>query len=351
MTTRGKSTGWWPDDVQPLVPPTADPPESPNAKSRHAWMQLLLTGAVLVVLAVALPVPWTAVAMALDTHPNAGDPVGETAMLLAAAILVWLLLGWAVVAAAAALLSRLPGFVGRVADGVLLVVAPAMVRRVLLTVVGASMVTGLAACGTAPASTASVLENGHTVAVNTSALDSERTVTAGQTVDRARSWIAVEGSAVHLLSGTGAPLSLVLALDPVVDLDRPARGGAPAESLNLDWPVAVPTPKPPVDVDWPAPATAPALPTAAGPATPQQAGSGRSSSDGTVVVHRGDSLWSIAAGRLPADSSPTEIDSAWRHLYSVNRAVIGADPNLLLPGQILQPPPLAAPAQRTDDRP
>lgn len=60
--------------------------------------------------------------------------------------------------------------------------------------------------------------------------------------------------------------------------------------------------------------------------------------DVEVVVHRGDSLWSIAARRLGHGASDAEIDRSWRELFALNREVVGADPDLLLPGQLLRLP-------------
>lgn len=57
-----------------------------------------------------------------------------------------------------------------------------------------------------------------------------------------------------------------------------------------------------------------------------------------VVVRRGDTLWSIAARQLPASAAATRIDALWHRWYERNRAVIGADPDLLLPGQVLRAP-------------
>ena len=57
-----------------------------------------------------------------------------------------------------------------------------------------------------------------------------------------------------------------------------------------------------------------------------------------VVVRAGDSLWSLAAARLPATSGPDEIEKAWRAVYAANRAEIGADPSLIRPGQRLHLP-------------
>ncbi|MEJ7648917.1 MAG: LysM peptidoglycan-binding domain-containing protein [Nakamurella sp.] len=68
-----------------------------------------------------------------------------------------------------------------------------------------------------------------------------------------------------------------------------------------------------MDLDWPAPAT--------------------------VVVHRGETLWSIAARQLGPDATDAQIDTAWHHWYTANREVIGDNPDVILPGQQLHAPP------------
>ena len=62
-----------------------------------------------------------------------------------------------------------------------------------------------------------------------------------------------------------------------------------------------------------------------------------------VTVRTGDSLWSLAADGLPAHAGDARIDRTWRTWYAANRPVVGPDPDLLLPGQRLVPPPAAAP--------
>jgi len=57
-----------------------------------------------------------------------------------------------------------------------------------------------------------------------------------------------------------------------------------------------------------------------------------------VVVKRGDNLWNIAKAHLPEGASDAEIDREWRRWYDANRDVIGDDPDLILPGQVLRPP-------------
>lgn len=57
-----------------------------------------------------------------------------------------------------------------------------------------------------------------------------------------------------------------------------------------------------------------------------------------VVVQPGDCLWSIAAQHLGGDPADAQIAEAWPLWYDANRAVIGPDPNLLQPGQVLAVP-------------
>lgn len=64
-------------------------------------------------------------------------------------------------------------------------------------------------------------------------------------------------------------------------------------------------------------------------------------SPGEITVRAGDSLWSLSAGLLGPFASDVDISAAWPRLYQANRHIIGADPNVLLPGQVLQLPPPA----------
>lgn len=57
-----------------------------------------------------------------------------------------------------------------------------------------------------------------------------------------------------------------------------------------------------------------------------------------VLVVAGDTLWDLAAHRLPVGSPPSAIDRSWRAWYAVNRRVVGPDPDLIRPGQRLLPP-------------
>ena len=63
-----------------------------------------------------------------------------------------------------------------------------------------------------------------------------------------------------------------------------------------------------------------------------------------LVIHPGDSLWSISQKRLTSDASPTQIANEVERIFEANRNQIGNDPTLILPGQELLLPPVAEPA-------
>ena len=77
--------------------------------------------------------------------------------------------------------------------------------------------------------------------------------------------------------------------------------------------------------------------------TPARSAAGRpdGSADGDleeVVVRRADTLWSIAARHLGPGASAAEIAREWPRWFAANHAVIGDDPDLLRPGQLLVAP-------------
>lgn len=57
-----------------------------------------------------------------------------------------------------------------------------------------------------------------------------------------------------------------------------------------------------------------------------------------VTVLAGDNLWDIAALHLGPEATDADIAVEWPRWYLANRAVIGSDPDRLLPGQVLVPP-------------
>jgi DNA-binding CsgD family transcriptional regulator/LysM repeat protein len=61
-----------------------------------------------------------------------------------------------------------------------------------------------------------------------------------------------------------------------------------------------------------------------------------------IVVSPGDSLWSISSERLGPNATPQQIANAVERIYALNQNQIGADPNLIFPGQKLSAPPVVA---------
>ena len=56
----------------------------------------------------------------------------------------------------------------------------------------------------------------------------------------------------------------------------------------------------------------------------------------SVVVRPGDTLWALAEHDLPVPSTDRQVTARWHDVYRRNRGVIGPDPDLILPGQVLK---------------
>jgi hypothetical protein len=101
--------------------------------------------------------------------------------------------------------------------------------------------------------------------------------------------------------------------------------------------------RPTVVVDWPSPpGAAPDWPGGV-PDWPGQDADRPQAAHGEHVVLRGECLWDVAADWLQRQSPGTplstgEVARATRDWWVANAAVIGPDPDLLLPGQVLRPP-------------
>ncbi|SFO93304.1 hypothetical protein SAMN05660464_1599 [Geodermatophilus dictyosporus] len=126
-------------------------------------------------------------------------------------------------------------------------------------------------------------------------------------------------------------LALGVGLTTVVAL--PGHSAAPAPVVVVTAGVESPTGPP----DWTAGPMA-AIPKTAPAAVPDWP----APAPGDHVVLRGECLWSIAEAdlraRTGAEPGDAEVAAAVGRWWAANATVIGDDPDLLLPGQVLHPP-------------
>jgi nucleoid-associated protein YgaU len=71
---------------------------------------------------------------------------------------------------------------------------------------------------------------------------------------------------------------------------------------------------------------------------PHRPAAGPERADQTVIVGRGDTLWTIARRSLPDGASDADIARSCAAWFAANRDVIGSDPDLIFPAQQLRPP-------------
>lgn len=77
---------------------------------------------------------------------------------------------------------------------------------------------------------------------------------------------------------------------------------------------------------------------AAAPTADPKPPSGPHEHAGTVRVHPGDSLWSIAAAHVGTGAGQAAVAAYADRLYAANASTIGPDPDRILPGQTLHLP-------------
>jgi LysM repeat protein len=245
----------------------------------------------------------------------------------------------------------------------LLRAAPAVVRRAARAGVGLTVGAGLVlAGGTAQAATAPDADPG-VVAVD---LGWQASTPAPEPAGPAQP--APLPTDVSSPAPPHAPSALATTFDqPVPAITAPTAGpadrasSAPAApsmpSVTPDAPSTAPSgPSDPAPAQAAAHETAPGTATPTGPSAPARAPGARSAAteqrdaaltvvrdvaaDGPreVVVVRGDSLWSIAARHLPEGASDAQVADAVQRWYAANVGVVGDDPDLVRPGQVLVAP-------------
>jgi nucleoid-associated protein YgaU len=219
----------------------------------------------------------------------------------------------------------------------------------------------------APSPAALITVAGEIVREPQSTVDSQGVEAVALTVVAASAWLTLSwlGLAVLLIVAAALPGHMGAAAERIVAVLVPAAtrrllagvlgvtlvtGAAGGAAAAPAAPAPAPTAIAALDLDWPVrrpagaftPTTQPGgpppvadLPDARSPAA------GGRPDHAEVVVHRGDTLWTIAARHLGPDATGDEIARAWPRWWAANHHVIGDDPDLITPGQRLIPPTAA----------
>lgn len=375
-----------------------------GARMRDDGTTTARRGTVRVLAAAALPVgllgaTMLAVALAarlsallpVDLATATVDRVVEIAVVSAGiALLVWLAWGLAVATLCAA--ARTLGVTWRAGERLVARHAPDLVRRALVVALGAGLgVSGaVAAHATAPGDGLDVGWSATTSSAPTSvqstapaarvdaspdaspAVGDERgTPAPGPARSPATAPTGSAGAAsgdpagasdVEAARGDGTTAGTGRSSAAAPEPAAPASSAASAASTEAEPAAPRPRPHAPsVDAATAPPTGAPAdvatrtsgrTPTATGavgaaaPAASPHAEPGPGASavgaEPTVVVAAGDSLWRIAQRALGPDASDQEVAAEWPRWYAANADVIGADPDHVVPGQVLRTPGGAA---------
>jgi len=297
---------------------TTPPPRSTARPAMTAALALTsgLSAALTATLAIRLrsALPGGGAALPLATLPV--DGLVEVAVLvIGTAVAAWLS-GWLLVATSCALL-RTAGSRWRAGERLVLRWGPAVVRRMLVVLVGTGL--GLGATVTAQAVAPDDLDIGWVTTSTATA-----TPSPGASAPDAPS------------PATSAPVTAAPTV-PTPSTTSPPATSAPATTGPGDAPAmgAATAPGAP-----PGPTSAAAQSGRVAPGDPPS-GAVAPSSDPTartVEVRPGDSLWLIAARHLPPGADDADVAAAWPAWYAANAQLIGADPGLIRPGQTLRVP-------------
>jgi hypothetical protein len=276
---------------------------------------------------------------------SAGSAPAEAGVVALVALVGWLCATWLLLAVALTAVGLAPGVVGCVSGHAARRVTPRVVRRAVEAAFGLSVVAGSLSPVAAYADPPVPFESASPVLGDVGPFD--RPVTVGSRAARPTARPAKPALTPAPTPTASRPVTSVLPSgtpSPVVPPATSFLVVVPADSPSpgtSDSPVSHrPSERPQVDRPAGSPASADLL-------------TGRPAAvdaDEFVVVRRGDTLWSLAAARLRPSATPAEIDAEWRRWYAANRAVVGADPDLILPGQRLRAPGTPSTTQATTTR-
>ncbi|GEK21600.1 LysM peptidoglycan-binding domain-containing protein [Cellulomonas xylanilytica] len=270
------------------------------------------------------------------------DAVVEVAVVAVGALIAtWL--AASTLLATACVAVRAGGTTWRAGERLVHRCAPQVVRKALVLAVGAGLglglATGASAAAVEPSAKAAVTtvaptpDLGWAVTTPGTGAAAPGATAAAQSGDPAAG--VPETAAVPGASDTPTTAAAQRSEDATAtSATASAQTGHAAAAAPTPVPEQAAATTPPGDVT-PAPAvgvTATGHPRTSAPASAEPAPTG------TVVVAAGDSLWAIAARHLPPGASDAQIAASWPRWYEENSAVIGADPDVVRPGQVLTVP-------------
>ena len=279
------------------------------------------------VLGIAAPRPGAALAQLADIGA-ADDPFAP--LVGAVSLVAWAAALWLAVSVLVTVVGQCPGRTGRTGRALSRRLVPAAVHRTLQ------------------------LSLGLTVAV--SALGATSASAGVPTAPAPTSWAAAPSAPDPVVASLDWPTTG--AVPPTPSLSAGAPGAAPAAPAATPSPAASPSSTPAVP---PVPAATPSArpPVAAvqvAAAEPDDSGpdlataptardrstSTAATSDRSVLVKTGDSLWTISRAHLESGgetATPADVARAWPQWWEANRQLVGDDPDLVFPGTQLSAPP------------
>jgi hypothetical protein len=288
--------------------------------------------------------------------PNAWlarDGVDRILIALAGAAL-WVTAAWVALGLLATFAGRLPGAAGRLSTHAGQLLVPRVFHRVIAGSAGLGVLLAPVAAGakTAPLRPApshiTATRSAPAVPVHLQPLRSTAVRSVPGSGVRAPTWPV--GPAAHPSSRPRSPGPVPAptwpATRPAPSRQAPSRQApsrqAPSRQAPSRQAPSGPAPSGPARPSGSAPGPhTPSRPSAPPHANPHSGRPGPAAAH--VTVSPGDSLWLIAARRLDPDATPAQVAAAWPRWYAANRAVIGDDPALIRPGQVLAAPPPTPP--------
>lgn len=253
---------------------------------------------------------------------RAGNPTFDDLLMLLVSVLAWLCFAWLAIGALLTFLSALPGAAGAVFGAMAEKVTPAAYRKVAKIALGLTVVAG-PMVATMPAHAAPVDSPSQTAA--TQMLPSLDRPGSNQTVFPGAAQLP------NLDRPTGSWTGQEAGQLPMPD--RPTTGQNTGRTIGL------PLPDRPVSQVGQTGNQQQQGQQQQGQQNQQQnRQQQRQQQAGQHVVVRGDTLWDIAAASLPDGASNADIARETQRWYQANRSTIGDNPDLILPGQILQAP-------------